>query len=78
MPAMNGYQCWFCGLGIENADAGAVVIDIGSLWRWDAGSKSGDDPWQQIYAHSGCAKDRLQGATMNLEPEIFGEGFGCA
>jgi hypothetical protein len=69
---MSGYQCWFCGQGVERADSGAVVITVESLWRWDAGSRGDDDPLQSVYAHSRCAKDRLQGATMALEPHIFG------
>ena len=28
---------------------------------------------QSIYAHSACAKDRLNGATMTIKPSIFGE-----
>ena len=72
---MNEYQCWFCGESIgREADAHAVMIVVKSLWRWDARSKSDDDPWQSIYAHSGCAKDRLKGATMEIEPHDFGEG----
>jgi hypothetical protein len=67
------YQCWFCGQGIERADGGAVLIVVQSLWRWDAGSTSQDDPLQQVHAHSECAKVRLQGATMALDPRIFGE-----
>lgn len=70
---MNGYQCWFCGQGIDRADASAVVMTVESLWRWDAGSPREDDPVQSVYAHSSCAKDRLKGATMDLEPSIFGE-----
>ena len=46
-------------------------MNVGGLWRWDKGSTAEDDPWQQIYAHSACARDRLRGATMTLEPEIF-------
>jgi hypothetical protein len=70
---MNEYQCWFCGHGVERSDGGAVLISIESLWRWDAGSTGENDPLQQIYAHSACAKGRMQGATMSLEPSTFGE-----
>ena len=70
---MNEYQCWFCGKGITRVDAGAVMIIVESLWRWDAGSRSEDDPWQSIYAHSGCAKEKMEGSTMLLEPGVFGE-----
>jgi hypothetical protein len=70
---MNEYQCWFCGEGIERADTGALMISVEGLWRWDAGSRSEDDPWQSIYVHSKCAKERLNGATMSLEPSVFGE-----
>ncbi|WP_395445745.1 hypothetical protein [Caulobacter sp. UC70_42] len=70
---MNEYTCWFCGKGIERTDHGAVAIGVESLWRWDADQRGDDDPWQQIYAHAECAKIRMVGATMTLEPSIFGE-----
>jgi hypothetical protein len=70
---MTEFQCWFCGQGISRADAGAVIITVQSLWRWDAGSRSDSDPLQSVYAHSTCAKERLRGETMSLEPSIFGE-----
>jgi hypothetical protein len=69
---MNEYQCWFCGKGIERADTGAVIITLEGLWHRQAGSND-EDPLQAIYAHSVCAKDRLKGATMTIEPSIFGE-----
>lgn len=71
--SMSGYQCWFCGKPVERADGCAVLITIEGLWKWDAGSATDEDPSQSFYAHSHCAKDRLQGATMVLEPHIFGE-----
>lgn len=70
---MNGYQCWFCGLGVEQDDAHAVMITVENLWRWEADSPSEDDPMQSVYAHSSCASDRLKGATMDLDPSLFGE-----
>jgi hypothetical protein len=70
---MNGYQCWFCGKVIEPTDTAAVMIGVQSLWRWDSGVRRNDDPWQDIYAHSTCAKERMRGATMDLEPSVFGE-----
>lgn len=70
---MNEYICWFCGKGIERTDRGALAIGVESLWRWDADQRGPDDPWQQIYAHAECAKARMAGATMTLEPSIFGE-----
>lgn len=71
---MNGYQCWFCGQGIDEADAGAVMISIQSLWRWSSGVSKDDDPFQAVYAHSACTKERMHGATMDLEPSTFLEG----
>lgn len=68
---MTEYQCWFCGQGIARDDASAVMVTIEGLWA--AGSQSEDNPLQALYAHSTCAKDRLQGATMAFEPCIFGE-----
>lgn len=71
--AMSDYQCWFCGDSISRADGGAVIVNIESLWRWDAGSLGDDGPSQDIYAHSICAKEQMKGATMSLEPSVFGE-----
>lgn len=68
---MNEYQCWFCGNKIDRADKRAVMLTVESLWRWDAGSKDEDDPLQSVYSHTDCAKKRLQGATMALEPSVF-------
>ena len=71
---MNKYQCWFCGEDIDQADDGhAVMIAVESLWRWDAGLKSDDAPWQAIYSHSACVRTRLSGATMDLEPDLLGD-----
>lgn len=70
---MSEYQCWFCGNGIDRTDTGAVMISIGNLWRWDSGAQRDDDPWQSIYVHSECAKDRMRGPTMTIEPSVFDE-----
>ncbi len=70
---MNGYQCWFCGQGIELDDTHAVMITVENLWRWEAGSTSEDDPLQSVYAHSTCARDRMDGANMALDSSLFGE-----
>ena len=70
---MTEYQCWFCGQGIERADAGAVAITVENLWRWEAASPGDEGDLQLVFAPSNCAKDRLQGTTMKLEPSIFGE-----
>ncbi|AHE53994.1 hypothetical protein NX02_11415 [Sphingomonas sanxanigenens DSM 19645 = NX02] len=75
---MTGYACWFCAQTIERIDAGAVIIVVEGLWRWADGTRTDDDPSQSIYAHAACAKDRLRGATrtgatMTIEPHIFGE-----
>jgi hypothetical protein len=74
---MTEYQCWFCGEGIERSDTGAILVTVENLWRNDAGSVSEDDPLQNVYAHSSCAKVRMQGYTMTLEPSIFGEDEGA-
>jgi hypothetical protein len=71
---MSGYSCWFCGKTIDGADAGAVMIGVENLWRWADGRRGEEDPWQGVYAHSTCAKDRMAGATRTLEPHIFGKG----
>jgi hypothetical protein len=35
-------------------------------------SRTDDDPFQQVHAHSSCAKDWLKGATMKIERVVFG------
>lgn len=70
---MLDFQCWFCGAGINRDDAGALLVSVEGLWRWAEGRRATDDPFQNIYVHSHCAKDRMAGATMNLEPSVFGE-----
>ena len=69
--SMNKYQCWFCGDDIDRTDCGAVMIMVENLWDWDAGVQAEDRPFQSVYAHSGCAKRKMKGATMDLEPEVF-------
>ena len=70
---MTEYQCWFCGQGIDRSDSGAVMVTVESLRRWAAGRRDDDDPWQSFFAHTACAKERLAGATVELERHIFGE-----
>ena len=67
------YQCWFCGEGIEPSDAGAVMIGVQSLWRWASGEPKDEDPFQAVYGHSRCTKERMRGSTMELDPSTFGE-----
>ncbi len=68
---MLDFQCWLCGEGIEKSDKGAVLVSVENLWAWESGEQGEDDPLQQVYMHSACAKNALQGSTMNLEPETF-------
>lgn len=75
---MSDYECWFCGTAIERADLGAVKIAVESLWRWADSTLSDEDPQQIIFAHSRCAKERMAGARMDLEPEVFSEPGGEA
>ena len=70
---MSEYQCWFCGEGIERTDTGAVMISVESFWLWADDKRAPDDPYQVIYAHAQCAKSRMAGSRMVLEPSIFGE-----
>jgi hypothetical protein len=71
--AMIGFQCWFCGEGIDRDDDGALLVSVEGLWRWAEGGRRDDGPFQNLYVHSHCAKERMAGATMNLEPSVFGE-----
>jgi hypothetical protein len=68
---MTEYQCWFCGEGIARSDLSAVMIGVQNIWRWESGVVSDDDPYQAVYAHSHCTKDRMRGATMSLDPSTF-------
>lgn len=70
---MAEYSCWFCARGIERSDDGAVLITLEGLWRCHDGPRTNDDPIQLVYAHSSCARQRLKGATMDIEPSVFGE-----
>ncbi len=67
------FQCWFCDEGIERSDTSAVIVSVSGLWNWEAQRKRNDDPVQSIYAHSACAKERLKGTTMDLDPSVFVE-----
>jgi len=71
---MDEFSCWFCDRVIDRSDPGAVLIHLRSFWCWFDGSSTEDRPTQDVYAHSGCAKDRLVGARMTLDPSIFEEG----
>lgn len=73
MSSMKDFQCWFCGDGIDRSDAGAVMMNIENLWGWAEGTRGADAPLQSIYANSQCTKGRMTGATMTLEPSIFGD-----
>jgi len=70
---MTDFSCWFCDRQIERADPHALLIHVRSLWRWHDSPSSDDGPAQDVYAHSGCAKEHLRGAVMTLEPSVFGE-----
>lgn len=69
---MLGFSCWFCGQSIDREDASAVVLTVENLWKWDTGEPlEEEDPQQSVYSHTACAKDRLKGATMGLDPSTF-------
>lgn len=61
-----GFECWFCGKGIERSDREAIEISLRNLW-----SDEDDAPLQQVYAHSICAVERLQGKTMRFQLDTF-------
>lgn len=65
---MQGCECWFCGQTIDPKDVNAVFISIANLWRSGA-----DAPAQAIAAHSSCARERLKGTRMEIDPRTFGE-----
>lgn len=65
------FQCWFCEREIERSDSSAVMITVENMWRWEADAVTADDPTQQIYAHTDCAKEKLAGPSMTIEPSVF-------
>jgi hypothetical protein len=66
-----GYQCWFCGDGIDPSDRSAILISVTGLQDWRAGRTDG--PSQALFSHSHCAENALAGATMEFDPEMFAE-----
>jgi hypothetical protein len=48
-----------------------VMFGVQNIWRWESGVLKDDDPYQAVYAHSQCTKDRMRGATMSLDPSTF-------
>lgn len=71
---MLDFQCWFCGSAIDRSDAGATKITVENLWRWATGNAGRDAPRQSLYAHTECAREKLRGATMDIEPELLSDG----
>lgn len=63
----DGYECWFCGQGIDRADGPALSIGLWELWNGGAEA----EPAQTIYAHFHCAETRMKGASMDLERDAF-------
>ena len=62
-----GYECWFCGKGIDRANGPALSIGLWELWDGNAEAER----TQTIYAHFQCAQTRMKGAPMDLEREVF-------
>lgn len=62
-----GYQCWFCGDGVEQDGRSALAIGLSDLWTEDYSAP----PAQVIYAHFDCAQKRLQGSSMALEHDVL-------
>ena len=61
-----GYQCWFCGKGLDRDNSDALRIVIGNLW-----AKNTDSSAQEIYSHFICAEKHMAGTKMTLERDIF-------
>jgi hypothetical protein len=59
---MHKYSCWFCGEVIDGSDSAAILITASGLWV--AGK---DAAIQELYLHSTCALNRLQGASEKFE-----------
>lgn len=62
-----GYQCWFCGDGIEADSREALAIGLSDLWT----DQSDEPPTQMIYAHFDCAEARMRGSSMALERDVL-------
>jgi len=76
IAGMGDYQCWFCGQEVEEIDNDAVMVSVENLWNWRARHSEPDAPVQAMFAHSTCAKDRMRGATMELDPRTLRENAG--
>jgi len=59
---MDDYQCCFCGHEIERDDLAAVCITFMNLWN------RGRDGCQDVFAHSGCAVDKIGSALSPAVP----------
>lgn len=62
-----GYECWFCGEGIERNDRQALAIGLSDLWS----DQCDEPPTQIIYAHFDCAQKRMEGPSMALEQDVL-------
>lgn len=62
-----GYECWFCGEGIEKNGRQALTIGLSDLWS----NQCEAPPTQIIYAHFYCAQKRMEGSSMALEPDVL-------
>ena len=62
-----GYECWFCGAGIEQNGRKALAIGLSDLWS----DQCDEPPTQMIYAHFDCAQKRMEGSSMALEQDVL-------
>ena len=62
-----GYECWFCGEGIERNGRQALAIGLSDLWS----DQFDEPPTQIIYAHFDCAQKRMEGSSMPLEQDVL-------
>ncbi|MDV5823795.1 hypothetical protein [Sphingobium naphthae] len=62
-----GYQCWFCGDGIEQHGRQALAIGLSDLWS----GQYDETPTQIIYAHFDCAQEHMEGSSTALEQDVL-------
>jgi len=60
---MSGYQCSFCGLGIDVGDQSARAIEVRSLYADDGSA-------QEVFAHGTCLTRALHSSVL-FDPDMY-------
>lgn len=62
---MSGYQCSFCGLGIDIGDQSARSIEVRSLYADDGSA-------QKVFAHGTCLARALH-SSVPFDPDMYAD-----